>query len=166
MRFLSVVPGYDSKVPRVDSEPRIGLGLDILCMRDILQRMLNYVSKEQPATSCPTNIKRLASFLKVLSEPNRLLILNLLMQGVQCNCEIGELLQMAPNLISHHIRMLRKAGLVDVERDALDSRWVYYSINTQVLNELNQAFNIFFDPDRIQPRSPTCGPQFISISNL
>ena len=109
--------------------------------------------------SPPTNLKRLAEQLKVLAEPNRLLILNLLMEGVQCNCELGGALQLAPNLISHHLSVLRQAGLVDVERDALDARWVYYSVNHAALDELNAAFGAFFNPARIQPRRLTCGPQ-------
>jgi ArsR family transcriptional regulator len=110
-------------------------------------------------SSPPTNLQRLAERLKVLAEPKRLLILHLLMEGVQCNCELGDALQMAPNLISHHLRLLREAGLVEVERDALDARWVYYSINRQALDELNVAFGLFFDPRRMKPRRPTCGPQ-------
>jgi len=107
----------------------------------------------------PTNLETLARRLKVLAEPKRLLIFDLLMQGVQCNCELGEELDMAPNLMSHHLRALREAGLVDVQRDALDARWMYYSINRQALDELNAAFGVFFDPERIQPRRLTCGPQ-------
>jgi len=107
----------------------------------------------------PTNLQTLADQLKVLAEPKRLLIFHLLMEGVQCNCELGDHLEMAPNLISHHLRVLREAGLVDVERDAIDSRWIYYSINLQALGELNRAFGLFFDPQRIQPRRLTCGPQ-------
>jgi ArsR family transcriptional regulator len=107
----------------------------------------------------PTNLQALADRLKVLAEPKRLLILNMLMEGVQCNCELGDALKMPPNLISHHLSVLRQSGLVDVERDALDARWVYYSINRKTLDELNQAFGGFFDPARIKPRRPTCGPQ-------
>jgi ArsR family transcriptional regulator len=118
--------------------------------------MLNYLSPK-PA-SPPINLDRMAKWLKVLAEPNRLLIFHLLMEGVQCNCELGDGLQMAPNLISHHLRVLREAGLVDVERDALDARWMYYSINRQALEELNQAWGTFFDLKRIKPRRLTCGP--------
>ncbi|HBY92786.1 MAG: metalloregulator ArsR/SmtB family transcription factor [Ardenticatenaceae bacterium] len=107
----------------------------------------------------PTNLQTLAKRLKVLAEPKRLLILNLLMQGVQCNCELGDHLQMAPNLISHHLSVLRQAGLVEAKRDGLDARWVYYSVNRAALEELNTAFGAFFDPARIQPRHPVCGPQ-------
>ena len=107
----------------------------------------------------PTNLQALADRLKVLAEPKRLLILHMLMEGVQCNCELGDALKMPPNLISHHLRALREAGLVDVERDALDARWVYYSINRKALDELNEIFGMFFDPTRIKPRRPTYGPQ-------
>ena len=110
-------------------------------------------------TRPPTNLQTLADHLKVLAEPKRLLILHMLMEGVQCNCELGDALQMPPNLISHHLSVLRQAGLVDVERDAIDARWMYYSINRAALDELNEMFGVFFDPDRIKPRRPTCGPQ-------
>src|SRR5512143_3174170 len=107
----------------------------------------------------PTNLQTLADRLKVLAEPKRLLILHMLMEGVQCNCELGDTLQMAPNLISHHLSVLRQAGLVDMERDPVDSRWVYYSVNQAALQELQTMFGIFFDPTRIKPRRLTCGPQ-------
>ncbi|MEZ0397402.1 MAG: metalloregulator ArsR/SmtB family transcription factor [Anaerolineales bacterium] len=119
--------------------------------------MLNYLSNTIKPP--PVNLELLAERLKVLAEPKRLLILNLLMEGVQCNCEIGEALQIPPNLISHHLSKLRAVGLVDVERDAVDSRWIYYSVNRAALEELNAAFGAFFDPNRIQPRRPNCGPQ-------
>jgi ArsR family transcriptional regulator, arsenate/arsenite/antimonite-responsive transcriptional repressor len=106
----------------------------------------------------PTDLPSLAERLKILAEPNRLLIINLLMEGVQCNCELGDHLQIAPNLISHHLSVLRQAGLVDAEHDALDARWIYYSVNRAALDELNAAFGAFFDPARIKPRRRSCGP--------
>jgi ArsR family transcriptional regulator len=110
-------------------------------------------------TPPPTNLNQLAERLKALAEPKRLPILHLLMDGVHCNCELGEALDMAPNLISHHLSVLRKAGLVEVERDAFDARWIYYSLNRQALAELNTAFGSLVDPARIKPRRATCGPQ-------
>ncbi len=119
-------------------------------------------------TRPPTNLQALANRLKILAEPKRLLIVHLLMEGVQCNCELGDALKLPPNLISHHLRMLREAGLIDVERDVVDARWVYYSINRAALDELNEAFGSFFDPDRIKPRRPTCGPQgaLVKLSDI
>jgi len=131
----------------------------------MIQRMLNYFS--QPPLASPVNLEILADRLKVLAEPKRLLIFNLLMEGVQCNCELGDFLQMPPNLISHHLSKLRAAGLVDAERDPVDSRWVYYSINRTALDELNAVFGIFFDPMRIKPRRTACGPKnLISIPKI
>ena len=107
----------------------------------------------------PTDMKFLLQQLKALANPKRLQILHLLMEGIHCNCELGEALDMPPNLISHHMSILRNMGLVDVERDAVDARWIYFSVNATALAELNQAFGAFFDADRIQPRRPSCGPQ-------
>ena len=111
------------------------------------------------AVISPTDMKFLLQQLKALANPKRLQILHLLMEGIHCNCELGEALDMPPNLISHHMSILRNMGLVDVERDAVDARWIYFSVNATALAELNQAFGAFFDADRIQPRRPSCGPQ-------
>lgn len=100
-----------------------------------------------------------ARWLKVICEPNRLLLLEKIVEGVQCNCELGDALQMAPNLISHHLSVLREAGLIEAERDPVDSRWVYYSINAKAITKLGSLFGDFFNTDRIQPRRLTCGPQ-------
>jgi ArsR family transcriptional regulator len=107
----------------------------------------------------PTNIDALLKQLKALANPKRLQILHLLMEGVHCNCELGDALDMAPNLISHHMNILRELDLVQVERDAVDARWVYFSINEAALTSLNQDFGAFFAVERIKPRRPTCGPQ-------
>lgn len=104
-------------------------------------------------------IERLARQLKVLGEPNRLRIVQLLREGVQCNCELVGALDMAPNLISHHLRILRETGLVTVERDADDARWVYYALDRIALAELMAILGAFFDPARIKERHPACGPQ-------
>src|SRR5512145_219515 len=98
------------------------------------------------------DIQNLAEWLKILADPTRLRIFNLLMEGVQCNCEFSDQLGLPRNLISHHLNILRQAGLVEMERDPLDARWIYYSVNPAVLTDLNRAFGAFFNPERIQPR--------------
>lgn len=97
--------------------------------------------------------------VRAICEPNRLLILEKIIQGVQCNCELGDLLGMAPNLISHHLAVLRDAGLIDAERDPLDARWIYYSVNASAIEALQRQFAGFFDVTRIQPRQLICGSQ-------
>jgi len=105
----------------------------------------------------------LADSLKVFSDPTRLAIFDLLMRGVQCNCEIGDRLKLPMNLISHHLKALRDAGLVEAERDPVDARWVYYSINKRALDQLRAQLSAFLDPQRIEPRLPTCGPQIVPV---
>lgn len=106
----------------------------------------------------PADLETLSAWLKALAEPRRLQILNLLIEGVQCNCELSQRLDLAPNLISHHLSVLRHAGLVEVERDLIDARWIYFSINRAAVDTLNATFGAFFDPARIQPRHPACCP--------
>ncbi len=105
-----------------------------------------------------TDISELAQWVKVLCEPNRLLLLEAIINGIQCNCEIGKLLSLAPNLISHHLSVLRESGIIETERDPVDSRWIYYSVNQGTMKKLHNLFSVFFDINRIKPRKSTCGP--------
>ena len=123
------------------------------------------LSQAEAPTEAGADVAVLAQLLKALGEPNRLRIVNLLMVGVQCNCELGSALDMAPNLISHHLRVLREIGLVRVERDAVDARWLYYSLDADMLRQMCQAFGGFFDPARIKERHPACGPQAAYVAS-
>lgn len=104
------------------------------------------------------DIQQVAERLKVLADPSRLRVFSLLLDGTFCNCELGDELGMAPNLISHHLSVLRRAGLVETRRDPLDSRWIYYSVNRDALAELASQLQLFFDPSRLGARNPQCGP--------
>lgn len=102
--------------------------------------------------------KKFLKQLRAVAEPNRLKILDLIIGGVQCNCNLGDSLKMKPNLISHHISILEDAGFITLERDLVDARWVYYSIDKKELEEFNQLLNEFFDINRVQARLTQCGP--------
>jgi DNA-binding transcriptional ArsR family regulator len=124
--------------------------------------MLNYMplTTELPALE-GQNLpeEELARMLKALAEPSRLSIFNMLMEGVQCNCEIAERLGFSLSLISHHLRVLHEVDLVQSERDAQDARWIYHSVNRARLAQLDAAMRHLLDANRIQPRSPVCGPK-------
>jgi len=96
--------------------------------------------------------------LKALADPNRLRILDLLIQGDSCNCELNDRLGLPPNLLSHHLRVLRQAGLVTSRRDAIDGRWIYYAVEEEAVARWQTWFNKFLDPARIQART-LCGPE-------
>ncbi len=104
------------------------------------------------------DLARLAALGRVLSHPKRLAILDMLMQGVQCNCEIAAQLGLADNLISHHMRILQEAGLVTSQRDPVDARWIYYAVDANAVDAAVAALSRFLDTNRIQPRTPACGP--------
>ncbi len=95
---------------------------------------------------------------KALSDPNRLRIFAELMAGDTCNCELKEKLGLAPNLLSHHLKVLESAGLVSSRRDVVDGRWIYYAANREAVAQWHDWLAAFFDPSRIQTR-PLCGPE-------
>jgi ArsR family transcriptional regulator len=124
--------------------------------------MLNYITSttESPVLEgqgLPE--EELAGMLKALADPSRLSIFNMLMEGVQCSCEISERLGFSLSLISHHLRVLKEVGLVNSERDAQDGRWIYYSIERDKLAQLDRAMRHLLDVNRVQPRLPSCGPK-------
>jgi ArsR family transcriptional regulator, arsenate/arsenite/antimonite-responsive transcriptional repressor len=129
---------------------------------------LNYYKEPDIKKQTFTNqeINYLANQLKVISEPKRLMLLEQIIQGIQCNCDLGKRLNMAPNLISHHLGVLREAGLVIMVRDSGDSRWVYYSINKKAIEALRDSLDVFFSDSRMQPRNISCGPQVESETSL
>ena len=101
----------------------------------------------------------LAGTLRVLGDPKRLAIFDLLMGGVHCNCEISEQLGLSLSLVSHHLGALRKVGLVHGVRAPEDGRWIYYSVDQETLAGLGRAIDHLLNVERIQPRQPWCGPR-------
>ena len=108
------------------------------------------------ATTEDSSVAAVADWLRVLADPTRLRVLDLLMHGEHCNCELGDSLGLAPNLISHHLGVLRRAGLVTATRDPEDGRWIYYAVDRISLDRLSGALGAFLDPARIQARQPCC----------
>ncbi len=79
--------------------------------------------------------ERIATVAKALAEPLRVQILDVLRRSEQqvCQCELIPLFDIGQSLLSHHMRKLIDAGLVDVERR---HKWAYYSVRTDALREL------------------------------
>ena len=65
----------------------------------------------------------LADIFKVLGDPTRLRILHTLMDGERCVRDIAEQIQMGQSAVSHQLRILRDARLVQFRRDG---KVVYY----------------------------------------
>ena len=106
----------------------------------------------------PERLRETIGLIKAIADPNRLRILDTLMQGDSCNCELNDRLGLPPNLLSHHLRVLREAGLITSRRDAMDGRWIYYAVDKEVVAQWRTWFAEFLDPARIQERI-LCGPE-------
>ncbi|MFQ5575505.1 MAG: ArsR/SmtB family transcription factor [Anaerolineae bacterium] len=104
-------------------------------------------------------LEQAAALAKVLADPNRLRILDVLMQGASCNCELNNLLGLKPNLLSHHLQVLREAGLGNSRKDVIDGRWIYYAVDKEAITRWQAWFSAFLDPARIQNRPALCGPE-------
>lgn len=94
---------------------------------------------------------------KVLSDPNRLQIFEILLSGVHCNCELGKLAGLPNNLVSHHLKALSEAGMVLSMRSQEDARWIYYTVNETKLAEFRDLFDRVMRVDTNQQRNPNCG---------
>lgn len=77
----------------------------------------------------------MAEFHKALSDETRLKILEMLTGNELCVCEIYEKLSMPQPTVSHHLKILKYAGLVN---DRKDGKWVYYSLNFKRIAELHE----------------------------
>lgn len=104
-------------------------------------------------------VEEISQFLKVLADPNRLRIFAALIQGDSCNARLNEQLGLAPNLLSHHLRALREAGLVQDRRDKLDARWIYYTVDRKNLKKWYTWLRDFLDPEQLRDRPEVCGPE-------
>jgi ArsR family transcriptional regulator len=90
----------------------------------------------------PRALQELAADLRVIADHTRMQILHLLSSGERCVCEIAEAVGTSQPLASHHLSVLRRAGLIRGRRDA---RWIYYSINAERLQEINGQYGKLFD---------------------
>jgi ArsR family transcriptional regulator len=72
--------------------------------------------------------------LKALAEPRRWRILELLSCEELCVCHLAEEVGIAQPLVSHHLKVLRDAGLVESEKHR---QWTYYRLRPGVLEELS-----------------------------
>jgi ArsR family transcriptional regulator len=79
--------------------------------------------------------ERIAAAAKALAEPLRVRILDVLRRSESqvCQCELIPLFGINQSLLSHHMKKLVEAGLVEVERR---HKWAYYSVSLNAFQEL------------------------------
>jgi len=70
---------------------------------------------------------------KALSDVNRLKIIDMLSCGELCVCDLIEGLELSQPTISHHVKILKQAGLVKSHKVG---KWTRYSINKEVFEDV------------------------------
>jgi ArsR family transcriptional regulator, arsenate/arsenite/antimonite-responsive transcriptional repressor len=80
--------------------------------------------------------ERMAAMAKALADPIRLQLVDVLRKhaGKVCVCELVPLFDLSQPTVSHHLKVLRDAGIVDSERRGL---WAYYYVIPDALEELS-----------------------------
>ncbi|GAC1392082.1 MAG: hypothetical protein NVSMB31_09930 [Vulcanimicrobiaceae bacterium] len=81
-----------------------------------------------------------AALFKALGDPHRLIILAALARadGDICVCDFTDALPLNQPAVSHHLKILRDAGLVQCERRGT---WVYYSLAPEQHQRIYRALN-------------------------
>ena len=90
----------------------------------------------------PTAAVEVVRKLKALADPVRLRLFSLVAShagGEACVCDISAGLNIKQPTISHHLKVLREAGLLTSERRA---SWVYYSVTPDALQSLSAILEV------------------------
>jgi ArsR family transcriptional regulator len=107
------------------------------------------------ATCCPPaagdvldadTAERLATVLKVIAEPTRLRLLSLVAaqpDSEECICNLTERVGVSQPTVSHHMRVLADAGLVEREQRG---KWAYYRLIPGALDALGRLVSTMAQP--------------------
>ena len=71
--------------------------------------------------------------MESLSDPIRINILELMINGEICVCDIVKNTGLSQSKISYHIKILKDSGLIS---DRQEGRWVYYKLDLEVLSDI------------------------------
>jgi len=78
------------------------------------------------------DITQYVQICKALGDQNRLGIILLLTQGEMCACELLKRFSITQPTLSHHMKILAEASLVEVRKDG---KWSYYSVNCPAIKD-------------------------------
>jgi len=84
--------------------------------------------------------ERMAGVAKALGDPIRMQLVDVLRKhaGKVCVCELVPLFDLSQPTVSHHLKVLREAGVVGSERKGL---WAYYYVKPDAVKELSTWLN-------------------------
>jgi ArsR family transcriptional regulator, arsenate/arsenite/antimonite-responsive transcriptional repressor len=122
------------------------LAADIgFCQYRHMPKSLMVLSPADTAACCPPlsaeplsaeQAEQVAPLLKALGEPVRLRLMSLIAShpgGEACVCDLNGAFELSQPTISHHLKMLHEAGLLDRDKRGV---WVYYRARAEALASL------------------------------
>lgn len=115
----------DSDIPRVIEMPRPGAEAGSCIRTDLTAEPLGEAAAAE-----------LARVFKALGDPARLRLISLIgahQGGEVCVCDLTAAFDLTQPTISHHLKVLREAGIIDSERRGT---WVYYRLVPDALESL------------------------------
>jgi ArsR family transcriptional regulator len=80
--------------------------------------------------------ERIVPLVKAIADPVRLRLLSLVAShadGEACVCDLNDAFDLSQPTISHHLKLLHSAGLLDRDKRGV---WVYYKVNASALGDL------------------------------
>ncbi len=125
------------------------MGIDTLISIDPMTSELSLISCCAPLAGPVLSDDEAAStatLFKALGDPARVRIVNLLASrgGEVCACEFEPALGLSQPTVSHHLKRLTDAGLLDREQRG---RWAYFSINPEAAARLAGLVDLAEVPD-------------------
>ena len=85
--------------------------------------------------------EQVAPLLKALADPVRLRLVSLIASsttGEACVCDLNDAFELTQATISHHLKVLHSAGLLDRDKRGV---WVYYAVRPEALSAVAGLFS-------------------------
>jgi ArsR family transcriptional regulator len=105
------------------------------------------------APTAISNLSKAARYFHALSDETRLRIIEQLHEGEQCVCEMTDTFRTGQSRLSFHLKVLKDAGLIN---DRPEGRWMYYSLNDDAVEELQDLVNWLKTRSHRSPKKGCC----------
>jgi ArsR family transcriptional regulator len=123
---------------------KVAQDIDICQYRHMSKSLLEQTPGETVACCSPLTreplsadqAERIAPLVKAIADPVRLRLLSLVAShadGEACVCDLNGAFDLSQPTISHHLKLLHEAGLLDREKRGV---WVYYRVDATALGDL------------------------------
>jgi len=89
---------------------------------------------------CFSTVQDLVNVAKLLSDPNRVRIVEALRQGELCVCELCDALDLTQSTLSTHLQVIRAVGIV---RSRKEGKWSYYALTPAAATMIDSWFHPF-----------------------